>query len=120
VLNHVGSVSAVAEFVAAAKTVGLTMPVIAAVPVYTDELSAAVLRNLPGIELDEATVAAVLGSADPVTAGIDAAVDRSRALLTLDGVDGVNLSGLASARGFAAAAQIQAEIGRRIRVAVAS
>jgi methylenetetrahydrofolate reductase (NADPH) len=115
VLNHVEQPSDVARFVAEARQLGLTIPVIAAVTVYTDDASAAALRGLPGLELDESTVASVLGAADPVAAGIDAAVAEARALLAVDGVAGVNVSGLASARGWEYAAQVKAEVGRRIR-----
>lgn len=115
VLNHVPAPADASAFVRAARAEGLRIPVIAAVAVYTDEASAAVLQGLPGLELDATTVAGVLGSADPVAAGIDAAVAEARALLAIDGIDGVNLSGLASSRGSHAAASIKAEIGERIR-----
>jgi len=115
VLNHVGSAAAVASFLAAARQSGLTIPVIASVAVYTDTRSAAVLTALPGLELDLPTVDAVLAAPDPVAAGIDAAVSEALALLAVDGVFGVNLSGLASARGPLFAAEVQAEIGNRIR-----
>lgn len=115
ILNHVARPADVAAFMAAARANGLTMPVIASVAVYTDDLSAAALQGLPGLELEAVTVAAVLRSDDPVAAGIAAAVDEARALLTIDGVHGVNLSGLGSARGHHVAAQIKAQIGARIR-----
>jgi 5,10-methylenetetrahydrofolate reductase len=115
VLNHVARAGDVGRFVAEAQTLGLTIPVIAAVTVYTDDASAAALRGLPGLELDGDRVAAVLAAADPVAAGIEAAVVEARELLAIDGVDGVNLSGLASARGWEYAAQVKAEIGQRIR-----
>jgi len=57
----------------------------------------------------------VLHAADPVTAGIDAAVAEGRALLSIDGVDGVNVSGPASSSGTSLGAEIKAEVGRRIR-----
>jgi len=115
VLNHVGSVSAVAAFVANARRAGLTIPVIASVAVYTDPRSAAVLTGLPGLQLDASVVEAVLTAADPVAAGVAAAVREALALLAVDGVHGVNLSGMASDRGTAFAAEVQAEIGHRIR-----
>jgi methylenetetrahydrofolate reductase (NADPH) len=117
VLNHVGAVSDVADFMCVARRHGLVIPVIASVAVFTDAASAAVLQALPGLDLDPDAVAAVTGARDPVTAGIDSAVAEAAALLAIDGIDGVNLSGLASSRGFAAAAEIQAEIGRRILAA---
>ena len=115
VLNHVGRPAQVAAFVSAARAQGLVIPVVASVAVYTDERSAAVLAGLPGLELDAATVAGVLTADDPVAAGIDAAVGEAAALLGIDGVMGVNLSGLASGRSTAFAADVQAEVGRRVR-----
>jgi 5,10-methylenetetrahydrofolate reductase len=115
VLNHVGTAAELADFVAAARALGVTVPIIAGVAVYTDERSARVLQNFPGLELDAEAVERVLSSADPLAAGIDAAVAEARELLGIDGAAGVNLSGLASARGETAAAEIKAEVGRRIR-----
>jgi 5,10-methylenetetrahydrofolate reductase len=115
VLNHVSSPQQVADFMAAARAAGLTIPVLGAVAVFTDETSAAVLQGLPGLALDRAVVAGVLGARDPVEAGIAAAVAEARALLAIDGVDGVNVSGLASAAGTRAGALIKAEVGTRIR-----
>jgi hypothetical protein len=60
-------------------------------------------------------VTRVLADADPVAAGIEAAVAEAGQLLAIEGVAGVNLSGLASARGEFYAAEVKAEIGRRIR-----
>jgi 5,10-methylenetetrahydrofolate reductase len=116
VLNHVARPAAVAEFVGAARALGLRIPVIAAAAVFTDAGSAAVLSALPGLEVDPAVVDEVLHAADPVEAGIAAAVREAQALLAIEGVEGVNLSGSASSAGWEAAAQIKAEVGSRIRV----
>ncbi len=83
--------------------------------VFTDAPSAAVLTALPGLEIDPTAVAEVIEAADPVQAGIEHAVREARQLLAVPGVAGVNLSGMASARGVQVAAEIQAEIGRRVR-----
>jgi methylenetetrahydrofolate reductase (NADPH) len=115
VLNHAGSPDEVASFVAASRSLGLTIPVIAAVAVYTDERSARVLQNFPGLHLDAGEVEQVLGASDVRSAGIEMAVREARALLAVDGVTGVNLSGLASGDGAMAGAQAKAEIGHRIR-----
>jgi methylenetetrahydrofolate reductase (NADPH) len=115
VLNHVPFPDMIAQFMAAARSAGLAIPVVAAVAVFTDDMSAAVLQGLPGLELDPAVTEQVLHAADPVAAGIDAAVAEARALLSIDGVDGVNVSGLASASGTRLGAEIKAEVGRRIR-----
>ena len=114
VLNH-AAVDTVTAFMAAAGRAGVTMPVIAGVAVFTDELSAAALDALPGLELDPAAVRAVLAAADPVEAGITAAVQEAAALLAIPGIAGVNLSGLGSARGYEYAAQVKAELARRIQ-----
>jgi 5,10-methylenetetrahydrofolate reductase len=115
VLNHVPAPDMIARFMSSARSGGLTIPVIAAVAVFTDRASAAVLAGLPGLELDEAVMEQVLGAADPVAAGIEAAVAEATALLTIEGVDGVNVSGLGSDSGTHAGAEIKAEVGRRIK-----
>jgi methylenetetrahydrofolate reductase (NADPH) len=115
VLNHVPSAADVDAFLTAARDQGLAIPVIAAVAVFTDAPSAAVLTALPGLEIDPTAVAEVVEAADPVQAGIEHAVREARQLLAVPGVAGVNLSGMASARGVQVAAEIQAEIGRRVR-----
>ncbi|MDT5226082.1 MAG: hypothetical protein QOG19_3489 [Mycobacterium sp.] len=115
VLNHVPFPDMIAEFMKSARSAGLSIPVIAAVAVFTDSVSAAVLQGLPGLELDPAVTEEVLSAADPVAAGISAAVAEARALLAIEGVAGVNVSGLASASGAHIGAEIKAEVGRRIR-----
>src|SRR5580693_7675672 len=59
VLNHAAT-DTVTSFMAAATAAGVTIPVIAAVAVYTDALSAAVLSGLPGLELDPYAVQRVI------------------------------------------------------------
>lgn len=118
VLNHVPAPDMIAEFMAAARAAGLSIPVIAAVAVFTDSVSAAVLEGLPGLELDPVVARQVLDAPDPVAAGISAAVDEAHALLAIEGVEGVNVSGLASSSGARVGAQIKAEVGRRIREGV--
>jgi 5,10-methylenetetrahydrofolate reductase len=114
VLNHAAAAS-VTEFMAAAVRAGVTIPVIAAVALFTDARSADVLGALPGLELDPAVVRRVLDDPDPVAAGLAVAADEARALLCIPGVAGVNISGLASARGYLYAAALKADLARRIR-----
>jgi methylenetetrahydrofolate reductase (NADPH) len=114
VLNH-DTVASVAGFMAGAAQAGVTIPVIAAVAICTDPVSAAALSGLPGLQLDPAMVRAVLGDPDPVEAGITAAARQARDLLAIPGVAGVNISGLASARGHEFAARVKAELAVRIR-----
>ncbi|AFM19903.1 5,10-methylenetetrahydrofolate reductase [Mycolicibacterium chubuense NBB4] len=115
VLNHVPFAGMVADFMSRARAAGLSIPVVAAVAVFTDNVSAAVLQGLPGLTLDPEVVGEVLGAPDPVAAGIEAAVAEARALLSIEGVHGVNLSGSASASGTRIGAEIKAEVGRRIK-----
>jgi len=114
VLNHVAGAAALRTFAGNARLAGVSLPLIAAVAVYTDERSAAVLQAFPGLQLDNRSVAAVLAARDPVAAGIAAAVAQARELLAIDGVAGVNLSGLASARDEIYAAEVKAAIGRQL------
>lgn len=115
VLNHVPRPEMIADFLKRALAEGLSIPVIAAVAVFTDSVSAAVLQGLPGLELDPAVLEQVLNAADPIAEGIAAAAREARALLSIEGVEGVNISGLASASGARLGAEIKAEVGRRIR-----
>jgi methylenetetrahydrofolate reductase (NADPH) len=89
VLNH-DTTPSVTAFMAAAARAGVTIPVIAAVAVFTDEPSA----------------------------GITAAAREARALLAIPGIAGVNISGRASARGYEFAAQVKADLAARIREGV--
>ena len=113
-LNHVSNAPRLARFIAEARDAGVTLPFVAGVAVYTDQRSASVLQNFPGLHLDAARVAQVLSSTDPVRAGIAASVAEARELLKIPGVVGVNISGLASAEGELAAAKIKATIGREV------
>lgn len=119
VLNHASSPSLVERFVTDARAAGLAIPVLAAVAVFTDVVSAAVLQGLPGLELDQRIVDDVVHAADPVAAGIEAAVAEARALLAIEGVEGVNVSGLASGAGTRVGAHVKAEVGARIRAGAA-
>jgi len=114
VANHVGSAAALAAFLADARDVGVDLPVVAGVAVYSDERSARVLQAFPGLALDDDAVARVLAAPDTREAGIDAAVAEAEALLAVPGVVGVNLSGLASAEGWRAGAEVKAEVATRV------
>jgi methylenetetrahydrofolate reductase (NADPH) len=114
VLNH-DTVASVAGFMAAAAGAGVTIPVLAAVAIFTDPASASALSGLPGLNLDPAVVRTVLDDPDPVAAGIAAAARQARALLAIPGVAGVNISGLASDRGHEFGARVKAELAARIR-----
>jgi methylenetetrahydrofolate reductase (NADPH) len=114
VLNH-AAVPSVAEFMTAAAQAGVTIPVIASVALYTDARSADVLSALPGLELDPVAVRRVLADPDPVAVGLATAAREARSLLRVPGIVGVNISGMASDRGYLYAAELKAELARRIR-----
>lgn len=116
VSNHVASPAVLADFLARARAEGADLPVVGAVAVYTDAPSASALSSLPGLDLDADTVAAVLDADDTVEAGIAAAVAEARALLAVPGVVGVNLSGRGSGGDWIDAAEVKAEVARRVRV----
>jgi 5,10-methylenetetrahydrofolate reductase len=115
VLNHVSSPAKVADFIAAARQAGATLPFVAGVAVYTDEPSARVLQRFPGLHLDDAVVESVLTAPDPRAAGIAAAVAEARALRDIPGVVGVNLSGAGSGNGVGDGAEIKAEVARQLK-----
>ncbi|GAC1321242.1 MAG: methylenetetrahydrofolate reductase C-terminal domain-containing protein [Acidimicrobiales bacterium] len=116
-VNHAGGAAAVADFVAAARAAGARIPFVACVAVFTDAASAAVLAGFPGLELEQGEVAQVLGSSDPVRAGIAAAVAQARAMFAIEGVCGVNLSGAATGGSEEDSAEIMATVAREIRSA---
>jgi 5,10-methylenetetrahydrofolate reductase len=115
IVNHVRNADRLRRFVSAARQAGVTLPFIAGVAVYTDERSARVLAAFPGLGIDETRVASVLSSSDPMEAGISAAAEEAAELLNIPGVLGVNVSGLASARGEREAAAVKAAVCERIR-----
>ncbi len=115
ILNHVRVPREVDAFLRRARDEGLVIPVIAAVAVFTDAPSAAVLQGLPGLEVDERLVRHVLASSDPTQTGIDAAIEEARELLAIEGIAGINVSGSASAAGYEAAAEVKAAVADAIR-----
>ncbi|GAA4828982.1 methylenetetrahydrofolate reductase C-terminal domain-containing protein [Actinomycetospora corticicola] len=117
VTNHVASPAVLDDFLTAGRAAGVSLPVVAGVAVFTDARTARGLADLPGLALDPDAVARVLDADDPVEAGIEEAVAEARALLALDGVVGVNLSGVGSSAGWVPAADLKAEVGRRVRAA---
>jgi 5,10-methylenetetrahydrofolate reductase len=115
IINHAGGPGPVREFVAACHAVGVNLPFLACVAVFTDAGSAAVLQGFPGLVLEDDERRRVLGSADPREAGIDAAVDQAEEMLAIPGVIGVNLSGSATSGSEDESAAIMAEVARRLR-----
>ena len=114
-LNHVSSPQRVAAFAAAARPAGVTVPARRRRGRVHRRAVGPRAAELPGLHLGRRRSRPSCAAPDPLGAGIDAALAEARALLAIPGVVGVNLSGLASARGVEAAAEVKAEIGRRLR-----
>ena len=115
IVNLGVDIAELTDFVAAARREGALLRFAACVPVFTDAVGAGRLDLLPGVSLDEAEVAAVLGAIDPVQAGVDHAVRMARAVLAVDGVDGVNLSGPASTTSSEERAAIMRAVSEQLR-----
>jgi 5,10-methylenetetrahydrofolate reductase len=92
-VNHAGGVEPVRIFVEQVAALGPAPYVVACVPVVVDPASAALLASFPSLALPPGYLERILGAADPHREGVTAAVELAEALLALDGVHGVNLSG---------------------------
>ena len=92
-LQFCGEVEDVAAFSDAAHSAGADIPVLAGVPVIVDEYGAALMSSFAAAVLPAGYVESVRRAADPVSAGVEAAVRYARALLTVEGVAGVVLGG---------------------------
>jgi methylenetetrahydrofolate reductase (NADPH) len=114
-VNHAGGVDGVRRFIAAARDAGVRMSFIPCIPVITDIASWRVLEGFPGLVLDDALRQRVLQAADPRQAGIDAAIEQAMAMLEIEGVAAINLSGAATSGTELDGAAIMAEIAGSIR-----
>jgi 5,10-methylenetetrahydrofolate reductase len=114
ILNHAGPLALLEEFGAAARAIGVSMPLVAPVPVITDHRSAEALAHFPGLVLPDGLITLILGAADPRAAGIDVAVDLGRRALASPWFDAVNLSGAGTGAGVAERADLMATVAARI------
>ena len=92
-VNHAGGAAPVAEFIDAARQLGVDMMFIPCVPIVVDHASAALLRTFTTLVLPEGYLDRILAARDPFVEGIAASVDLGCELLQIDGVRGINLSG---------------------------
>ena len=113
-VNHCGGAEPVARFIAEARELGSTSRFIPCIPVVLDEGSAQLLRTFTTLVLPPGYLEGILCAADPREAGIAAAVELSRAMLAIDGVAGVDLSGGAAPGRETTHARDLAEIARRL------
>lgn len=113
-VNHAGGVEPVAEFIAAAQSLGSRLGFIPCIPIVLDHESAELLQSFTTLVLPPGYLDRILAAADPRAEGIAAAVELGRGFLALDGVVGVNLSGGTQAGGELGFARALAEIGREL------
>ena len=104
-----------ALFISAARRCGAALRFAACVAVFTDRDSAQRLGRLPGVTLTADDTANVVGSPDPVAAGIDHAVTQAHAFLAVDGVEAINLSGPASAASAVDGVAVMQAVVERLR-----
>ena len=112
-VNHAGGPGPVGRFVDRARQLGADVPFVPCVSPLASFSIRQRLGSLPGVVLSS--------SADWTTQpgdALDAAVDEAAAMLRIDGVEGVNLSGAASQESEVASADAMAELGRRLGAVV--
>ena len=115
ILNHGGSVDDLSRFARRCRDIGVTMPLVAPVPVITDHRSAHALTQFPGLKLPSGLLESILDSPEPRRAGIDTAIRFGRSLLATGQFTHLNLSGSASGAGPGERVQIMAEVAEGIR-----
>jgi 5,10-methylenetetrahydrofolate reductase len=113
-LQYCGDVSDVADFVAAARDVGVHVPVLPGVPVVVDREGAELVASFAAAVLPAGFLDSVLDARDPFTAGVEAALGYARGLMGVDGVAGVVLAGGAAAGAEQLLARAIAEVGRAL------
>ncbi|MEO3937922.1 methylenetetrahydrofolate reductase C-terminal domain-containing protein [Dermatophilaceae bacterium Soc4.6] len=113
-VNHAGGIEPVRRFVAEARGLGVGLGFIPCVPVVVDRQSADLLRSFTSLVLPDGFLDRILGARDPAAEGVAAALELAVALLGLDGVVGVNLSGGSGPGGEQHCNQAFAAIGRAL------
>ncbi|MDQ2839255.1 MAG: methylenetetrahydrofolate reductase [Actinomycetota bacterium] len=114
-VNHAGGPAPVTRFVARARELGADIPFVPCIPFLSDRASVQTLASLPGLVLDPTAVAAAGHDPEGAHGGITVAVAEAAAMMAIDGVAGVNLSGSASKASEVDSAELMADLGRRIR-----
>jgi methylenetetrahydrofolate reductase (NADPH) len=110
ILNHTGALALLEEFAAASRAMGVTLAMVAPVPVITDHRSAEALAHFPGLVLPVGLISTILGANDPLVTGIDVAIELGRRALDSPWFDAVNLSGAATGAGVAERADVMAAV----------
>lgn len=113
-VNHCGGAGPVREFIEAARARGSRAGFIPCLPIVLDEGSASLLRSFTTLVLPLGYVDGILDQPNMRTAGIAAAVELGRALLEIDGVVGIDLSGGAEPGEEVAYSRAVAEVAREL------
>ena len=93
ILNHGGDPADLVDFARRCRDHGVSVPMLAPVPIVVDPTSAAKLDRLPGLRLPAGLTAAVATSRSPRREGIARGVALAAELLDTGEFAGVNLSG---------------------------
>lgn len=117
-VNHAGGLEPVREFIQQAQALGVTMGFIPCIPVIVDRGSAELIRGFTSLSLPTGFLDGILESSDVATAGIEAAIELSMAMLAIPGVVGVDLSGGPGAGRELEFAQAEAAIGAGVKARV--
>lgn len=114
VLNHGGDEEHLIDFADRARHLGVSMPLVAPVPVITDHGALQALTQFPGVSLPSALVRHISSAAEPRQAGVDAAVAFGCRLLTTGRFGHLNLSGRASSGDSIERSRIMSEVAAGI------
>lgn len=109
ILNHAGDVEDLVRFADQAAALGVSLALVAPVPVVTDPGSLRALTQFPGVHLPAAFTAP-----PPGFDGVGAAVALGRRLLASGRFEHVNLSGRATTDGQLARSRVMAEVATGI------
>ncbi|MGD9751975.1 MAG: methylenetetrahydrofolate reductase [Acidimicrobiia bacterium] len=93
ILNHSGDAGALIAFVDRCREAGVTMPMIAPVPMVADRHAALRLAAFPGLRLPTGFLAGIADAADPAAHGPALAAELAATLVRSGRFAGVNLSG---------------------------
>ena len=110
-VNHCGGAEVVDDFISAIDAAQRPSAFIPCVPIVVDRGSAELLQSFPSLVLPDGYLDRILQATDTYSAGIRAAIELSREMLSVPSVRGVNLSGGPQQGGEMHFAAALAEIG---------
>jgi 5,10-methylenetetrahydrofolate reductase len=113
-VDHCGGAGPLADAVAALREAGFEGLVLGCVPVVTSAATAEVVASFAADRLPPGYLDAIMSAPDPKEEGVTAAVNFAEDVLTVPGVDGVNLSAGAGPGQELAMTRAMAEVSRRV------